>query len=329
MREYHIEVNDAGQRLDSFLSKACRGLSSSYIQKLVRQKRIKLNGARTEPSARLSVGDTVNVYVYEETLAEHAAPKAAEAPAEVNVVYEDDLILLADKPQGMLAHPDDEGKETDTLIGRIQSYLKQKGEWNPERENSFFPALCNRIDRNTGGLVLAAKTAQALREMNEHIKNREVEKYYLCIAHGRMEREQGRLENYLKRDFAEKRVYVTGHRDEDARTAITEYRVIAEKDNLSLLECHLITGRTHQIRAQLAAAGHPLLGDGKYGENAKNKPYGMNKQALYAYRVIFRFAPKDGMVTSSLSGRTFAVKEVPFAKDFGVSVSANGVWKRH
>ena len=317
MREYTIMENDAGQRLDSFLSKACRGLSSSYIQKLVRQKRIKLNGARTEPSARLSVGDRVNVYVYEEALAEHART-VTEAPPEVDEVYEDAQILLANKPQGMLAHPDDEGKITDTLIGRIQSYLKAKGEWNPERENSFVPALCNRIDRNTGGLVLAAKTAAALREMNEHIHAHEVEKYYVCIVHGQMEKRSGRLENYLKRDFAEKRVYVAKHRDEDARTAITEYRVLAQKGNLSLLECHLITGRTHQIRAQLAATGHPLLGDGKYGENAMNKPYHADKQALYAYKVHFSFAPDTESAVGYLGGKTFVLPQIPLADEFDV-----------
>ena len=196
MREYSIGANDAGQRLDAFLGKACPGLASSLIQKLVRQKRVKVNGKRAEPSARLCEGDTVNVYVYEERLAEYARENAVpEAPPEVNIVYEDENILLADKPQGLLSHPDDEGRETDTLIGRIQSYLRMTGEYDPAQENTFAPSLCNRIDRNTCGIVIAAKNAQALREMNEHIRAREVEKRYLCVVHGRMERSTGRLEN--------------------------------------------------------------------------------------------------------------------------------------
>ncbi len=319
MREYTIGRNDAGQRLDSFLGKACPGLASSLIQKLVRTKRVKVNGKRAEPAQRLAEGDRVNVYVYEERLAEYTKPRETAAPPEVDVVYEDGNILIANKPQGMLAHPDDEGRETDTLIGRIQSYLRQKGEWSPELENAFAPALCNRIDRNTSGLVLAAKNAQALREMNEAIRERWVEKRYLCIVHGRMERPSGRLENYLRRDTNEKRVYVERERSEDTRTAITEYRVLAQKGELSLLEIRLITGRTHQIRAQMAAAGHPLLGDGKYGREADNRPYGASRQALCAYRVTFRM-PADSGALAYLSGRSFCVPDVPFARDFGVQV---------
>ncbi|MEA4823786.1 MAG: RluA family pseudouridine synthase [Clostridiaceae bacterium] len=324
MREYTIRINDANQRLDSFLSKACPGLGASLIQKLVRQKRVKVNGKRAEPSQRLTEGDLVNVYVYEERLAEYTEKREADAPPEINVVYEDENILLADKPQGMLTHPDDEGRETDTLIGRIQSYLKAKGEWDPETENAFAPSLCNRIDRNTGGIVIAAKNAQSLREMNEHIRNREVEKRYLCVVHGRMEKRQGRLENFLRRDMREKRVFVENSLREDARTAITEYRVIAERGELSLLECRLITGRTHQIRAQLAAVGHPLLGDGKYGTNAQNRMYGKTWQALYSYRTSFRFQNSEGAL-GYLKGRSFCVKEVPLAAEFGVRITEKGV----
>ena len=328
MREYSIGANDAGQQLDAFLGKACPGLASSLIQKLVRQKRVKVNGKRAEPSARLCEGDTVNVYVYEERLAEYARENAVpEAPPEVNIVYEDENILLADKPQGLLSHPDDEGRETDTLIGRIQSYLRMTGEYDPAQENTFAPSLCNRIDRNTCGIVIAAKNAQALREMNEHIRAREVEKRYLCVVHGRMERSTGRLENFLRRDTQEKRVYVERARGTDARTAVTEYRVVAEKDGLSLLECRLITGRTHQIRAQLAAAGHPLLGDGKYGRNEQNRAYGASRQALCSYRTSFHFPDKDGLL-GYLDGRSFCVRSVPFAEEFGVRVTERGVERR-
>ena len=313
MREYTIGPNDAGQRLDSFLGKAAPGLGSSLIQKLVRTKKVKVNGKRAEPSQRLCLGDLVNLYVYEERLAEWTR-KPAEAPPEVTVVYEDENILLADKPQGMLAHPDDEGRETDTLIARIQSYLRLKGEWDPERENSFAPALCNRIDRNTGGLVIAAKNAAALREMNEAIRRRQVEKRYLCVVQGEMERKTGRLENYLRRDTAQKRVYVDREKNAENRTAVTEYRVLAYRDGLSLLEVRLITGRTHQIRAQMAAAGHPLLGDGKYGRNDKNR--GLTMQALYAYQVTFHLE-KEGFL-GYLAGRRFRAARVPFAEDFGV-----------
>ena len=316
MRKYTIGPNDAGQRLDGFLGKACPGLASSLIQKLVRTKRVKVNGKRAEPSQRLSAGDTVDVYVYEERLAEFTRGQT-EAPPEVTVVYEDANILLADKPQGMLCHPDDGGQPADTLIARIQSYLRAKGEWDPARENSFVPSLCNRIDRNTGGLVIAAKNAAALREMNEAIRLRQVEKRYLCVVHGTMERRSGRLENYLRRDTEKKRVFVERERGEYARTAVTEYRALAEKEGLSLLEVRLITGRTHQIRAQMAAAGHPLLGDGKYGTNALNRGYDVNRQALWAYRVRFHIPPENPAL-GYLAGRCFRVADVPFAHGFGV-----------
>jgi len=316
MRKYTIGCNDASQRLDAFLRKAVPGVAGSLWQKLIREKRVKLNGKRTEPSARLYEGDVVDIYVYEEVLAAYQRPKPVSAPPDVRVVYEDARILLLDKPQGLSVHPGEDGRETDTLLARLQSYLQMKKEWDPAQENSFAPSLCNRIDRNTGGIVIAAKTAAALREMNERIRLREVDKRYLCVVHGHPDPSSGRLEDVLTHDMDNKRVTVGGVRTEDSRTAVTEYRTLAVRGDLSLLECRLITGRTHQIRAQMAAFGHPLLGDGKYGTNALNKPYGADKQALYAYKVTFHFT--DGGLLDDLAGRTFTVREVPFAKDFGI-----------
>ncbi|MBR6747410.1 MAG: RluA family pseudouridine synthase [Clostridia bacterium] len=328
MRTYQIGDNDAGQRLDSFLSKALPHMPQSLFHKLIRQKRIKLNGKRTEPSARLNTGDTVNIYVYEENLAPPPETEKAErwrsVEPRVIVVYEDEHILLADKVPGLLVHPDEDGGSEPTLIDHIQAYLYKKGEWDPEKENSFAPALCNRIDRNTGGIVVAAKTAAALRILNEKIRDHELEKTYLCVIHGRMEKSSGRLTDYIRRDLDEKRVYVDKKPSPGARTAILEYKTLAVKDELSLMQCRLITGRTHQIRAQFASAGHPLLGDGKYGTNAQNKAYGAKYQALYACRLAFKFKSDAGPL-AYLNGRHFAVKNVPFAAEFGVDASA---WNR-
>ena len=161
-----------------------------------------------------------------------------------------------------------------TLLTHIQAYLYQKKEWNPRQENAFAPALCNRIDRNTGGIVIAAKNAETLRVMNQKIRDREVEKSYLCIILGAITPPAGRLEGYLLKDEAKKLVSVHKTPVPGGRTAVTLYQTLAQKNGLSLVACRLVTGRTHQIRAQFAAAGHPLLGDGKYGRARENKKYG-------------------------------------------------------
>ncbi|MEG2378472.1 MAG: RNA pseudouridine synthase, partial [Clostridia bacterium] len=195
------------------------------------------------------------------------------------------------------------------------AYLFQNSKWDPNVENSFVPALCNRIDRNTGGLVIAAKNAPALRILNEKLREREIDKRYLCIVSGKLSPPIGELSSYLKKDNAENRVYAKSADTAGAKRAVTRYRTLKTSGELSLLECELITGRTHQIRAQLAACGHPLLGDEKYGDHALNKRYGLMSQALYSYKLTFAFkspaAPLD-----YLNGRTFTVPHVPFANTY-------------
>ena len=201
MRELTIGKNDAGQRLDRFLSKALPLLPPALAQKYIRIKRVKVNGGRAQRDQRLSAGDVLQLYINDEFF---------DKPSEENlfltlfkphltVVYEDEHLLLADKPQGMVVHAD-ETEKVNTLINHIQAYLYQKREWNPRWENAFAPALCNRIDRNTGGIVIAAKTAEALRIMNEKIKDRELTKRYLCIVHGTPSPRAGKIEGYLFKD---------------------------------------------------------------------------------------------------------------------------------
>ena len=223
-----------------------------------------------------------------------------------------------DKKPGVLCHSAGVW-DYNTLIANIQAYMAQKGEWRPREENSFAPALCNRIDRNTGGIVIAAKNAEALRILNEKIRDREIEKYYLCAVQGKPKPASGRLENYLFKDAEKNQVYVKSRPEPGARTAVTEYRVLCSKGALSLVECRLLTGRTHQIRAQMAHAGWPLLGDGKYGVEKLNRSFGEKGQALYSYRLEFAF-PTDAGCLEYLRGREFRVKSVDFAeKYFGVS----------
>ena len=184
------------------------------------------------------------------------------------ILYEDEHILLVDKRPGLVVHPD-EHERVNTLLTHIQAYLYQKKEWSPYKENSFAPALCNRIDRNTGGIVIAAKTAEGLRVMNQKIRDRELKKYYLCIVHGTLPRPAGRLEGYILKDEAKKQVTVSSRPRPGAKTAVTLYETLAVRNGLSLVRCQLITGRTHQIRVQFASRRHPLWGDGKYGSRIK------------------------------------------------------------
>lgn len=315
MKEFTIRKNDADTRLDKFVSKAVPSLPSNLIQKYIRLKRIKVNSSRAKPDAHLIEGDSVQMYLndefFESTRAKKATPKlSASFP---NILYEDENIILANKPAGISVHDDEFGGET--LISQILSYLSSKGEWNPEHENAFIPALCNRIDRNTSGIVIAAKNAEALRIMNEKIKNRELSKYYLCVVTGKLQPPNGTLKGYIFKDAKENRVYVRPKPCPGAKTAITKYSTLKTNGELSLVECELITGRTHQIRAQMASAGHPLIGDGKYGKNADNKKYGMKHQALCSYKLVFNFKTPSGIL-EYLNKRAFTIKEVPFKSKF-------------
>lgn len=320
MKEFTIKANDAGQRLDRFVGKAVPLLPESLLQKYIRLKRIKVNGKGAKRDTRLALGDTLQLYIndefFERPREENSYLKVG--TPRLDIVYEDENILLVDKKPGVLCHSAGVW-DYNTLIANIQAYMAQKGEWRPKEENSFTPALCNRIDRNTGGIVIAAKNAAALRVLNDKIRDREIEKYYLCAVQGRPKPESGRLENYLFKDADKNQVYVKSKPEPGARTAVTEYRVLRTKGALSLVECRLLTGRTHQIRAQMAHAGWPLLGDGKYGVERVNRSYGEKGQALYSYRLEFAF-PTDAGCLEYLRGREFRVKSVDFAeKYFGVT----------
>ena len=314
MREYYITKNDSGQRLNKFLEKAVPLLSGGMMHKYLRLKRIKVNNKRTEAAYKLAEGDSVQLYLNDEYF---DAPKEEEAfrrikTPRVRVVYEDEHILLADKAPGMVVHADEHG-DTDTLIAHIQAYLFQSGAWNPDDAASFAPALCNRIDRNTGGIVIAAKTAEALRILNQKIRDRELDKRYLAVVEGTPRPETGVLKGYLFKDAVKNRVFVTDTPQKGAKTCETRYRTLTKRGGLSLVECELITGRTHQIRAQFAHAGHPLLGDGKYG---KLDPHADRRyQALYSYRLTFCFTTDAG-VLAPLNGRSFQVADVEFVKTY-------------
>ena len=315
MKELTIHHNDAGQRLDRFLAKAVPLLPASLAQKYIRIKRIKLNGARAERDTRLKEGDVLQLYINDEFFDKPREDNAylTVASPKLNIVYEDDQILLVDKRPGLAVHPHDGAEYGRTLIDHIQAYLYQKHEWSPRSENSFTPALCNRIDRNTGGIVIAAKTAEALRVMNQKIKDREMDKRYLAIVEGTPKPKEGSLKGYLFKDAKQNRVFVTDTPQPGSKSCQTDYRILSSANGLSLVECKLITGRTHQIRAQFAHVGHPLLGDGKYGK--LDKRFDRNYQALYSYRLRFDFTTDAGSL-DYLNGKSFQVEQVDFLEEY-------------
>ena len=315
MKEITIGPNDAGQRLDRFLAKAVPLLPASLAQKYIRLKRIKLGGKRVDRDTRLNTGDVLQLYINDEFFDKPREDNAylTVATPKLNIVYEDDHILLVDKRPGLAVHPHDGAEYGRTLIDHIQAYLYQKKEWRPREENAFTPALCNRIDRNTGGIVIAAKTAEALRVMNQKIKDRELDKRYLAIVEGTPKPRDGSLKGYLFKDAKKTRVFVTDTPQTGSKSCQTNYKTIVSKNGLSLVECELITGRTHQIRAQFAHAGHPLLGDGKYGK--LDKRFDRNYQALYSYKLTFTFSTEAGSL-EHLNGKSFQVDQVDFVEEY-------------
>ena len=328
MREFVINKNDGGQRLDKFVSKTVWGLPPSLMYKFIRKKRIKVNGKRAEEKQILRENDIVEMYIpdefFEKKSYEISTEELSRLKPRITVVYEDKNIIICDKSPGVLSHNGDDGEnesgkssERETLLFHIKAYLYQRGEWDPKEENSFAPALCNRIDRNTGGLVIGAKNAQALRHMNELIKNGNVHKKYLCAVHGKPNPSSATLKAFLFKNSKTKTVRVSENETRGSKEIITKYTVLDynKEYDLSLLEVSLLTGRTHQIRAHMAFIGHPLLGEGKYAENREDRALGYSYQALYSYKVSFDVS--DG-VLKNLDKREFTVeqKSVGFLKLF-------------
>ena len=324
MKEFTIGKNDAGPRLDRWLAKTLPLLPGPLAQKYIRLKRVKVNGKGSQRDVRLQVGDLLQLYINDEFFDQPREDNAflAVFKPKLDIVYEDENLMLLNKRPGLLCHAD-EHEKVNTLITHIQAYLYQKKEWNPRDEHSFTPALCNRIDRNTGGIVMAAKNAETLRILNQKIKDREIAKFYLAIIHGKMTPPQGKLEGFLLKDENKAQVKVFHRPVPGGKSAATLYKTLKVNRGLSLVECELLTGRTHQIRAQFAASGHPLLGDGKYGRERDNKQYGRSFQALYSYKLEFTF-PTDAGILEYLRGKVFTVENVDFVGEYFGDLQGNG-----
>ena len=318
MRELIIGKNDAGQRLDKFITKTLN-LPMSLLYKSIRLKKIKVNRKRAENNTILHEGDTIQCFLAEEFFEKKADEHSFESiNVHLDIIYEDENIMLLNKRPGGSVHEDENGS-TNTLITHIQAYLYQKGEYRPDTEQSFAPALCNRIDRNTGGIVIAAKNAEALRVMNEKIKYREIDKFYLAAVHGVPKPESATIKGYLLKDDQKNivRIYEKNP-PRGAKEIITKYKVVAKKQDSSLIEVELLTGRTHQIRAHMAYIGHPLIGDGKYGINKADRANGYKYQALYSYKLRFSFDTSNPTVLDYLNGKEFKIpkKDIYFTKEY-------------
>ena len=302
MKEVIVNKNDSGQRLDKFLKKFMPNLPNGMLYKGLRKNAVRINGRHAKtPDVFLEEGDELKIYFADEFFSE---PKKIQKSGKPNICYEDDNILIVNKPAGIPVHDDDKNTK-ETLISQILYYLYEKGEYNPENEKSFSPALCNRIDRNTSGLVIAAKNAEALRFVNEKIRLRKIKKYYMCIIEGILDEKKGVLKSSLVREEKKVTVNDTG----EGKEIVTAYEVVEEKNNRSLIKVELMTGRTHQIRAHFAHFNHPLLGDTKYGAKKDNN---FKYQALCSFKLKFDFY-EEKHAMSYLSGL-----EVKITPPFGI-----------
>ena len=318
-KSYTVGKNDADQRLDKFLTKTVKALPQSMLYKALRTKKIKVNRKRAEHSQRLCEGDVIELYLKDDFFAGDTPEESYKSlNPSLKIAYEDENIIICNKRPGLIVHSDD-SEDVNTLINHIKAYLYKKGEYVPENENSFAPALCNRIDRNTGGLVIAAKNASALRFMNEKIRNDELTKMYVCAVKGIPQKKSDTLKGYLTKDGDANLVTVYKSRPDanDVKTIITKYKVLKEKDGNALCEVELVTGRTHQIRAHMASIGHPLLGDGKYGINRDEKRFGYKYQALYSRYVRFDLKGENGEF-EYLNGLVVSIpmEDIWFTRDF-------------
>ena len=294
MEEWNIGRKEEGRRLDAFLMER-KGWSRSFFMKALRTKKIKVNGKKMEPSYRLMEGDAVRSFVLE-----------IKKSRPVDILYEDENLLAVNKPAGLLSL-DVTGRTEDTMLDRVNSFLAERG------EKTAYPV--HRIDFNTSGILLLAKNGRAGEILDRMIKERKIRKSYLCVVKGRPSPDKGRLENQLFKDAKKNRVYVAEHTVKGSKTAITDYRVVASRNGLSLVECHLLTGRTHQIRCQMAHAGHPLLGDDKYGSKAWKREKGERRQLLSSYKTTFDFG-EEGSLLSYLSGKTIKLPKVSFVEKY-------------
>ena len=315
MKSFTAGPNENGVRLSRFVEGVTKDMPRSMMYKAFRNKRIKVNGKRAEPDTRLSAGDLIELYINDEFFpvgkpaAKTAKPPRRQPP--VTVVYEDENFAVLYKPAHLLCHSDRTGDAN--LVDAFAAYLEAKGEYDPHAEKRFAPALCNRLDRGTEGLVLAAKSYAALRDLNAIIRDDMMKKEYLTITVGAPP--QGRFVAWLQHSEKNNKVRIHARESEGYKQIITEVTVIRQAGPFALCRIGLITGRTHQIRAHLAYLGKPVLGDIKYGNRKMNERTGTRTQALCAVRISFLDIPEENTL-HYLTGKVIKLKDPQIVKQF-------------
>lgn len=304
MKEFKIRENEAGQRFDKYLAKLLEEAPKSFFYKMMRKKNITLNGKKAQGNEMLCTGDMVKLFLSDETFEKFSSAKqASHARAKLQIIYEDQDVLFINKPAGMLSQPAGDG--TPSLVEYLTGYLLDTGALNAADLVTFRPGVCNRLDRNTSGLVAAGKSLTGLQDLSAMFHNRNMEKFYLCLVVGVIKNEKY-IKGYLHKDEKCNKVTVQETETSGALPIETRYRPLEDNGTVTLLEVELITGRTHQIRAHLAGTGHPLIGDYKYGRRTLNdeycRKYGLKSQLLHAYRLEI---PEIEGRLSYLSGKEF------------------------
>jgi len=290
LKEILIDRNEDNQRLDRFLKKYLAKASTGFIYKMLRKKRIKLNGNRANPEDIIKEGDKLQLFLGEETLENFKKDiKDIKRLTKLDIIYEDANLVLINKTIGTLSHATD-GEYGNNVVDQLVSYLYEKGDYHPRIEKTFTPSICNRLDRNTSGIIIGAKNYITLQMVNDVIKKGYVKKYYKCIVKGRINSNK-ELKGYLVKDEEKNRVQISSREVEGGKDIRTKINTLKASSEYTLLEIDLITGRTHQIRAHLSSTGHPVIGDLKYGDSKTNRyfkdNYGLSNQFLHAYKVIF------------------------------------------
>lgn len=299
-----VNKNEAGQRLDKLLSKYLNLAGKGFLYKMMRKKNIVLNGKKCDGSEKLSEGDEIKLFLADETIEKFSEVKVQKVKkTKLHIIYEDEHILLINKPSGMLSQKAKENDES--LVEYLIDYLLDSGKLTKENLRSFRPSVCNRLDRNTSGLVAAGCSLVGLQKLSAMFKDRSLHKYYLCVVYGAV-REKKKIEGFLKKDEKTNQVTISQKELPDSAPICTEYEPLMEIGAYTLLKVTLITGRTHQIRAHLASIGHPIVGDTKYGtprvnEEAK-RSYHIHSQMLHSWKLVF---PQMEAPLEYLSGKSF------------------------
>lgn len=325
MQELHVTANEAGQRLDKLLAKFLNQAPKSFLYKMMRKKNIVLNGKKCTGNEKLKQGDSIKLFFSDETIEKFSAGTYVTPKKEkinmLPIIYEDEQVLLMNKPVGILSQ---KAKDSDvSAVEILINYLMETDQLSKEQFRTFHPSICNRLDRNTSGILVAGKTLPALQEMNRFFKERTIAKYYRCLVKGRVIKNEDYIKGYLVKDQKTNKVSITKKETGEGILIETEYCVIQSNDEVSLLEVHLITGKTHQIRAHLASIGHPIIGDYKYGDKQINEmyrqAYGLKSQLLHAYRL--EMPSSDGSL-AYLNEKKFVAKLpdqfIKICKDKGV-----------